>query len=246
VIADWTSLLLSAVIMMIKRGIPIVCCAALMIPVAGQTPHRQLRNGDLFYDQGEFLEAEESYRKANEARLNPQAQYNLGNAIYQQQRYDEAVKHYESAAETATNPLMKAQAYHNLGNTHYRAQALDKSIEAYRNALKLNPEDLDTKKNLTLALQQLRQQQQQQPQQQPGGDEDKQEQPQPQEQPQQTTQQQETGQQDEQPPEPSDPVMDLTREEAEELLRIIDADDSRVQEKLRKTSSNTRRSTKDW
>ena len=34
----------------------------------------------------------------------------------------------------------------------------DKGVEAYINALKADPEDIDTKKNLTMALQQLQQQ----------------------------------------------------------------------------------------
>jgi len=84
----------------------------------GQNPHKQLRNGDLYYDQGEFLEAEEAYRKANAEKQNAQAQFNLGNSIYEQARYDEAIQYFESAAQQSSDPLLKAQAYHNLGNTH--------------------------------------------------------------------------------------------------------------------------------
>ncbi len=233
-----------------EKLFPFVLFAFVVNIAFSQSPHKQLRNGDLYYDQGEYLEAEEAYRKANAEKQNAQAQYNLGNSIYLQERYDEAVQHYESAAQQSTDPLLKAQAYHNLGNTHYRAQSLDKSIEAYRNSLKLNPGDIDTKKNLTMALQQLRQQQQQQQQDQQKGDQEKEEQQQeeqqqPQEQQQQQQQQQQDSENKEQP-QPSESNEDLTKEEAEELLRIINSEDSKVQEKLRKTSANPKKPKKDW
>jgi tetratricopeptide (TPR) repeat protein len=148
-----------------KSYITIISVLIFSHTAEAQSQHKQLREGDLMYSQGEYLSAEEAYRKANAREQNAQAQYNLGNAIYQQERYDEAVQHFEAAAQGAKDPLIKSRAYHNLGNTHFRAEALDKSVEAYINALKLNPDDLDTKKNLTMALQKIEQQQQQQQQQ---------------------------------------------------------------------------------
>jgi Ca-activated chloride channel family protein len=217
--------------------------------VQAQSAHKELRKGDLFYDQGEFLEAEEAYRKSNAKETNAQAQYNLGNSIYQQERYDEAVQHFESAAQKASDPFLKAQAYHNLGNTHFKAQALDKSIDAYRNALKLNPADLDTKKNLTMALQQLRQQQQREQQRQQGGsqEQEKQEQQQQQQQQEQQQQQQQQQQQSQLPQEQQTGAgEDLTKKEAEELLKVIDSEDRRVQEKMQKATLGPKKPTKDW
>jgi tetratricopeptide (TPR) repeat protein len=236
----------NTVAMMAVSVILLICTPS----VDAQSKHKQLREGDLFYEQGEFLEAEEAYRKANETKSNAQAQYNLGNAIYQQERYEEAIRQFESAAESSADPMMKSQAYYNLGNTHFKAQALDKSVEAYKNALRLNPNDTDTKKNLTLALQKLQQQQQQQQQQQDkqeGGEEDKQQQQQPQPAPQdqekQKQQQSAQGNEDSQQTEAKE---SMTKAEAEELLRIIDNEDSQVQEKLRKSSSNPNKPKKDW
>jgi tetratricopeptide (TPR) repeat protein len=235
----------NTVAMMAVSVILLICTPS----VDAQSKHKQLREGDLFYEQGEFLEAEEAYRKANETKSNAQAQYNLGNAIYQQERYEEAIRQFESAAESSADPMMKSQAYYNLGNTHFKAQALDKSVEAYKNALRLNPNDTDTKKNLTLALQKLQQQQQQQQQQdkQEGGEEDKQQQQQPQPAPQdqekQKQQQSTQGNEDSQQTEAKE---SMTKAEAEELLRIIDNEDSQVQEKLRKSSSNPNKPKKDW
>jgi len=224
------------------------CILGFMQVSLAQSAHKKLREGDLLYDQGEFLAAEEAYRKAGAKDEEAKADYNLGNAIYQQERYDEAVKYYEAAAEAAKDPAEKANAYYNLGNTHFKAQALDKSIDAYKNALKLEPDDLDTKKNLTMALQKLRQQQQQQQQQQPQQQQNKdqqQQQPQPQEDQQKQNPQQQNAQ-SQQEAQPKESNEDLTKEEAEELLRIIDNEDSKVQEKLRKSTANPKKPVKDW
>ncbi|MDX1476518.1 MAG: tetratricopeptide repeat protein [Saprospiraceae bacterium] len=213
-----------------------------------QSAHRHKRTGDLMYDQQEYAEAEEAYRKANAAKATPEGIYNLGNAIYQQQRYEEAVRQYEAAIAQASDDELKARSFYNLGNTHLQAQQLEEGIEAYKNALKLMPQDLDAKKNLTLALQQLQQQQQQQQQ------EQQQEQQQQQDEEQQDDQQQEQQQQEQQPQQQPDedqqqqqePSRDLSKEEAEELLRIIEAEDQRVQEKLRKGSADPKKPKKDW
>ena len=209
--------------------------------LSAQSAHTHKRAGDLMYDQGEFQAAEESYRKANAKERSAEADYNLGNSIYRQDRYDEAVKHYEAAANGSTDPMVRAHAYHNLGNTHLQAQALDKSVQAYVNALKLNPEDLETKKNLTFALQKLKEQQQQQQQQQSEEEQDQEQQEQEQQQQQQQQQSPQNDEQDsEEQPQPQE-TQDLSKEEAEELLRIIDAEDQKVQEKLRKATANPRK-----
>lgn len=223
------------------RILGVVVCAA-MLPHAAQSQsaHTHKRNGDMFYDQGEYARAEEEFRKAKAKENSAQSTYNLGNAIFQQQRYDEAVRQYESAAQQAADDHVKAEAFYNLGNAHYQAQNLEKAVEAYKQALKIDPQDLATKNNLTFALQKLKQQQQQQQQQR--DQEQQQQQPQEQEQEQQQEQQQEQEQEEQQQQQPQD----LTKEQAEELLKIIQQEDEKVQEKLRKSSGDRRKPKKDW
>lgn len=224
------------------------CILILLTPIvlSAQSAHKHKRAGDLFYDQREFNVAEEEYRKANSIEESSIGSFNLGNAIYQQERYDEAVAQYEQAAEKATDPQMKAGAYFNLGNTHMQAQQFEKGVESYINALKADPDDIDAKKNLTMALQQLQQQQQQQQQEQQQDQEQSEgeEEQDPQEQPQQG---QDEAPQDDQVPQPGeDQQQDMSREEAEQLLRIVDAEDQKVQEKLRKGSGDKKKPKKDW
>ena len=232
---------------MLRKGtLTLLIIAFFAIAADAQKSHKHRRTGDLFYDQGEYTVAEEAYRKANSAETEAETTYNLGNTIYQQERLEEAVKQFEQAASMAEDPELRSDAYFNLGNAYMGAQQFDKSVESYIKALQSDPDDMDTKKNLTYALQQLKRQQQQQQQQQDQQEkEEKEEQDEEQEEQQQQQQQQQEEQQEEQPqPQPSE--QELTEEEAQELLRIIESEDQKVQGKLRKADGEKKKPKKDW
>lgn len=205
--------------------------------------HIRLREGDHAYKSGQYEEAEIQYRQANQLKNKSTTTYNLGNSVFQQQRFEEAVRHFTDAAQSTDDPKIKAQAYHNLGNAYMSSENLEEGVKSYIESLKLNPEDMDTKKNLTMALQKLEQQRQQQQQEQQ--DQQQQEQQEQEQQPQPQDQQQ---QEQEQPQEsqPQEEKRDLNKEEAEELLKIIEEEDKKVQEKLRKTQDNKKKPKKDW
>lgn len=218
-----------------------------------QQDHKHLLNGDDLYKQEKFSEAELSYRRALEEKQSSQGSYNLGNSTYRQGRYEEAIKQYESAASTAAGTEERANAYHNLGNAHFQAGQFEESVEAYKNALRLNPNDIDTKQNLSMALRQLPPPQEQ-PQQQDGDQNQNEQQNQEQQQDQQQDQQQQQNQQQqdsqseqdqESQGEPQSQPEDLSKEEAAKLLEIMDQEEQKVQEKLRKAGSKTK-PTKDW
>ncbi len=217
----------------------------------GQSAHSHLRDGDRAYLENNFSKAEEGYRKALAKEDSYKGSFNLGNSIYNQNRNEEAIRHFQNAISKTSDPTIKAGAYHNLGNAYFNDQQFDKSVEAYKNSLRLNPSDLDTKKNLALAMKVLQQQEQQQQQQQESENADKQEDQQQQEQP----KPQEEEQQDQNQDQPNDQTedenqdleeQDLTKEEAEQLLKIMDQEEQRVQEKLRKAKSKNYKSKKDW
>jgi tetratricopeptide (TPR) repeat protein len=148
----------------------------------------------------------------------------------------EAVQRFQESIQSTDNPDLKADAYYNLGNAFFQQQQFDESIKAYKESLKLRPSDTDTKRNLMLAMRQL--QQQEQPQQ------EQQQQEQQQEQPQQ--QQQESPQQPQENKEGEEPSKDLSEEEAREILKAIEREDQRVQEKLKKVSGKKDPPVKDW
>jgi tetratricopeptide (TPR) repeat protein len=134
---------------------------------------QRVREGNQFYESGQFVEAEVSYRKAENAKAGQEkGAFNLGNALYQQGRFQEAAGQFARAASLTEDRLTQAEAYHNLGNAHLKqaqqvqakedpGQALQQSIEAYKQALRRNPSDEETRYNLAYAMQLLKQEQQQ-------------------------------------------------------------------------------------
>lgn len=234
-----------------------------ILPVFAQAQpgHILLREGNKNYKSEDYTTAEENYRKSLEKEKTSRGNYNLGNSIYRQERYQDAIKYYEDAINQADNKNTKARAWHNLGNAYYQTEEFEKSIDAYKNALRMNPDDLETKLNLAKAQLIQRQQQQQQQQNQ---DQENQEQDQDQEQQQQQQQEQENQDQDqqqqqqqqnqeEQDPQnqesqqnPQEQPRDISKEEARRLLEVMDDEEQKVLEKLRKAQSKACNSKKDW
>ena len=129
-----------------------------------QSDFRSLvREGNKEYDAKKVEDAEKSYRRALDVDdKSDLAAFNLGNAMYRQQKFEEAGREFEKVASSSTDKMDKARAYHNLGNSYLQQQKLKESIEAYKQALRNNPNDADTKYNLSYALNLLKQQEQQQ------------------------------------------------------------------------------------
>ncbi len=137
---------------------------SLTITVAySQADRKAIREGNSQFKKGEYVDAEVSYRSALE--MNPasfKANFNLGDALYKQEKYDEAAKVFEELSSVSIDPITKSKVYHNLGNSHFKQQNFGESVEAYKNALRHNPNDNETKYNLSQAQRMLVQQQQNQ------------------------------------------------------------------------------------
>lgn len=238
------------------------------VNVGGQTPHNHLRKGDKNYNKKEYQQAEERYRKAIEKDKNSlNGVYNLGNTMYNQRRFDEAIKHYEDATGLTADPALKSGIYHNLGNAYIaqqqkmpdqqKSEMIEKGINAYKDALRLNPNDPATRYNLAYAqhlLKRLNQQpppqsDQQQKQDNDNQSEDKndnstqQDNQNDEQQKPKNEQQKEEDKEDERPkPQPKD----LSKEEAQKLLDIMNEEERKVQEKLKKKKGKRVRTNKDW
>ena len=120
-----------------------------------------IRQGNKLYNQLKFDEAEILYKKALSKNPNyPKASYNLGNTIYQQERNKEAVNQYELVEKTFDEKMDKAEAYHNMGNAFMKEKQYDKAVEVFKNAMRNNSKDDETRYNLALAQELLKQQQQ--------------------------------------------------------------------------------------
>jgi tetratricopeptide (TPR) repeat protein len=222
-----------------------------------QADYPWLRVGDELYERRAYTDAETAYRKALEEKTKPTTAYNLGNTIYNQNRIPEAIQQYQKSIELSDDPALKSKAWYNLGNAHYQNQEYDKSIQAYIESLKLQPDDEEAKKNLTLALRQYQQQQQQQQQQEDQQKKEDQQQQQQKQDEQKPSDQQENESQQQDPsnssqkePQPKEnqkqSAEELSNEEAREILKAIEREDQRVQEKLKKAGGKSAPPVKDW
>ena len=132
---------------------------------AQKAERKNLREGNKQYNDEKYTEAEISYRRSLE--VNPTSEqgiFNLGNALFKQEKYNEAGEQYKMSAQMQKDPTKAAAAWHNLGNISSQAKDYAKSIEAYKQALRLNPNDDETRYNLVLAQKLLQEQQNQQQQ----------------------------------------------------------------------------------
>ncbi|MCU7495944.1 MAG: tetratricopeptide repeat protein [Ignavibacteria bacterium] len=119
-----------------------------------------VNDGVELYKQKKYSDSEANFKKgAEKAPNNFNSYFNLGDAQYKQGRYDEAAKSYQQALLKTQDKLQKASTYHNIGNSLLKSQKVEESIGAYKKALKLNPNDAQTKYNLSYALNLLKQQQ---------------------------------------------------------------------------------------
>jgi tetratricopeptide (TPR) repeat protein len=223
----------------------------------GASERSLLRDGNRQYKDKQYNEAEVNYRKALEKNKQlKEGQFNLGDALYKQGRYEEAEKQFRISAEKSTG-ISRAQAYHNLGNTLLKQKRIEDSIQSYKDALKLNPQDQDTKYNLEFARRLLQQQKQQQ--QNKDQKKDKKDQKQNQQQDQQKDQNKDQQKQDqqnqkqdqqqkqqEQKQQAEEKKQQISKEDAERILQALKNEEKNVQKKLQKKVPTNVKVEKDW
>lgn len=121
---------------------------------------KDVREGNELYNELKFEEAEIAYKKALDKNPNyEKASYNLGNAIYQKDKNKEAVFQYDLAEKIAPDKMSKAEIFHNKGNAFMKEKQYDKAVDAYKNAMRNNSKDDETRYNLAMAQELLKNQQ---------------------------------------------------------------------------------------
>ncbi len=249
----------------------------LFLTVSAQNADKTIRKANKLYQDQKYTEAETKYDEALDIDPNSEKSiFNQGNAYYKQERFDEALQNFEMTAEMLDDPNQRAAAYHNLGNAYFQGEDYQKSIEAYKSSLRLNPKDDDTRYNLVLAQNKLKQQQQEQQQnqdqnqenqdqenqdqqnenqdqqnqdqQQDGSDENQQQNQDQQNQDQQQQNQQGDQKEQEGSQQQAAQPVKLSKEEVQRILEALANDENKVQEKLikKKTPPNQKKADKDW
>ena len=200
------------------------------LTASAQTDRQYVRQGNKLYRGGDYPNAEVSYRKAVEKNArNPQAAFNLGNALMAQKKDSAAIEQFEHAAKLETNPLRKAQAYHNMGVICQTHRMYGEAIEAYKNALRLNPNDDETRYNLVLCKHQQQKQQQKQ-------DQNKQNENQKNDDKKDQQKNEENKQKKQEQPKPQ-----MSKENAEQLLNAAIQNEKQTQDKMKKAQQKPQR-----
>jgi Ca-activated chloride channel homolog len=232
---------------------------ALSFDALAQKERKFIREGNSYFNEGlkdtakldtiSFGKAEVAYRRALE--IKPEDlhwQFNLADAIYKQKKSDQAASEFEKLAEKADKPAEKASAYHNLGNSLLTQKKFDPSIEAYKKALRIKPNDPETKYNLAYAIKMKKEDEKQKQQNKDKQDKNKdqnkdknkdnQDKNKDQNQDQNKDNQNQNQNQQNQQNQQNKPQQDkISKQNAEQMLKALENDEKQTQEKVRKAQA---------
>jgi len=227
---------------MIKKTIYIIFI--LSVITLAQSKRSLNNDGVDLYSGKKYSDAEVKFKKGLEKDPELfQGHFNLGDAYYKQGRYDEALQAYKNSLQFTDDKTNQAKVYHNIGNALMKQQKYQESLGAYANSLKKNPEDLDTKYNLSYALNMLKQNQQQKNKNDKNQDKNKDQQ---QNKDQQNNQDKKDQNKDKQQNQQQQPKNQISKEDAQRILEALKNNESDLQKKLRKVKGKPVVTEKDW
>lgn len=219
------------------------------LPLLAQE-RKMLRKGNELYEQKKFPEAAAAYKEA--LKKQPQSvtgSFNLGNALDQQKQYEAARKTWSQAAKETKDAGVQSGAHYNTGNTFMSEQEWQKAVDAYKQALRKQPGDPDAQYNLSYALSKLKQQQNQNKDQNKDQKKDQQKQKDDKKddkKDQQNQDQQEPKDQDKQDQKRQPQPSKLSEQQADNLLKALQQDERRTQDKMQQSKAMPVKLEKDW
>lgn len=215
-----------------------------LLPSSAQDDRRDVRRGNRQFRKENYRAAEIDYRKAVlKDSTSLKAQYNLASALYREQDYDSAAKALETVGEAGEG---NSDYHFNAGDIALARQDYQAAVEYFRQSLLLNPSDLEAKENYTYAKKMLenRQNQQNQDQQNQQNQDQQDQQNQQNQQDQQDQQQNQQNQdqqdqnqdqrQDDRDGQSQDAPSGISRQQASQMLRAIQAKEDETQEKVKR------------
>ena len=237
---------------------------ALSLTVSAQVDRHDVRAGNRKFRKGDWKAADISYRKAlvKDSTSVP-ANFNLANTLYRTENYDEAAKTMEKIKDSAPSSANAADYFYNVGDIAIAKKDWQGAVTAFKESLLRNPGDLEAKENYIYAKKMLENQQnggggngqdnqdnQQNKDDKKGqGDQNQdqnkdknQNQNDQNNQPQQNNQNNQGGQQDGQ-------QMKISPQQAQQMLRAIQAKEKETQDKVNKEKAEalkSRQKEKNW
>lgn len=210
------------------------------------------RKANAAFERGDYSEAVQLYRQAiQQDSDNARLHFNLGNALSRLGQSDEAAESYSRFNELADSPIEQSMADYNMGRMLTDNENYEEALNYFRNALIKNPDDDDARHNFELALKRQQQDEQEQPEDDSGGeggdDDQQQDQPENQDQDPQMDQQQDSPQDQDGDGEQEQRPLDMTPEEAENILDALEQLERELLENQKKESSSPpSRNENDW
>lgn len=135
--------------------------AVMALPAQAQTEKKSVRRGNKAYSKQDYVESEVQYRKALEQNAHSiKGQYNLAAALYKQEKYEEAAEANGAVNASGMNAQNQSNLLYNQANALFKQEKYQECAKLYKQAIKLNPNDMQARYNLSEALRKLQQQQQ--------------------------------------------------------------------------------------
>jgi Ca-activated chloride channel family protein len=237
----------AAVLLALALSRPGAAGAASITDEAMLRPKRATNSGRKHFAQGNHPEALKEFQKAADMRPDdPRTRFNLADALYKNGKYEEAEAAFRALGADAGLPFA-SEARFNLGNTLFQKKDYPGAVRAYRDALRVRPNDAETRRNLELALRQIQQDKQKQPPPSPKPSP----QPSPRPQPQDKDGKGQTPPQ--RPPTPEEKEQQrfkeetgMPRERAMQLLDALQQNEKEEQKRLMAAKQTRKKSGKDW
>lgn len=185
-----------------------------------QNINRLIGKGNEAYRLQQYEKAVTAYQEALETDTNNIiASYNMGNALFKDKKYEEAATIFDKAARHTTDKKLQSQLLYNKGVALTQQKKLEESIAAYKQTLRVNASDTLARENLQRAINEQKQQQQQQ-------------------------NQNEKKEQKENQPKPK--PNKLNKQQVEQLLKALEEQERKLQDKMMKKAPGSGQPEKDW
>ena len=232
--------------------------AASATEALAQVDKAEVRQGNRYYEDGEYEKADIEYRKAlQKDSLSLAANYNMASTLYRLKNYSDALEIMEKINGIAAESEYASDYYFNLADMAIACKEYQTAKEALEKYLLKNPADVAAKENYAYVKKKLEQQQQQQQQQQQDQNKDQNDQNQDQNQNEDQNKDQDGDQnkdrqdqnedQDSQNGQNQNPKM--SQKEAQKVLQMVQAKESETQEKVNKEKAMVlagRQKEKNW
>lgn len=123
---------------------------------------KELNEARSLYKSKRYAESLKKYKSAQKhAPKDVDLSDEVAQASYKAEDYENAQKKYNQSSSKKGSSGQKAKTYHNIGNAYMKQKKYGEAIEAYKEALRNNPNDEETRYNLSEAMKRKKQQDQQ-------------------------------------------------------------------------------------